>query len=144
VYDAAALVHEQESGLIGTLVDAKSLILSRPGTGGSSDVYFADHIRLDAPFALKRPKAPLGSDPQYRKRFVQEARRAVPLKHDNVARVHDVIDVGEDVFIVMEYVEGTTLRTSLDDSGRPFTIDEFLPIATQCAAALAAAHAKHQ
>ncbi|PYS08418.1 MAG: hypothetical protein DMG17_28985 [Acidobacteria bacterium] len=140
---AAELFTEDESGLIGTVVADKYLIRSCLGTGGSGEVYLADHIALDTPFALKRPKTPLGSDPQYRKRFVQEARRAVLLKHDNVARVHDVIDVGEDVFIVMEYVEGTTLRTRLDDRGRPFTTDEFLPIATQCAAALAAAHEKH-
>src|SRR5213594_4517917 len=87
---AAELFTEDESGLIGTVVADKYLIRSCLGTGGSGEVYLADHIALDTPFALKRPKTPLGSDPQYRKRFVQEARRAVLLKHDNVARVQRI------------------------------------------------------
>ncbi len=136
---AAEMLADDDSGLIGSIVGGRYLIRACLGTGGTAEVYLADHIVLDTQFALKRPKPSLGSDPTYRKNFVEEARRAVRLKHDNITRVHDVIDVGEDVFIVMEYVDGSTLRSRLDEAG-PFSVDEFLPIATQCAAALAAAH----
>ena len=106
-----------------------------------NEVYLADHIALGVPFALKRPVRRLGSDAEFRLRLLEEARRAVSLKHENVTRVHDVIESGEDVFLVMEYVEGETLRSRLARSQR-CSPAEFLPIAVQCASALAAAHAK--
>src|SRR5262249_36494729 len=75
-------------------------------------------------------------------RFLEEARRAVVLRHDNVARVHDVLESGGEMFVVMEHIEGETLRQRLERLQRPLTVEEFLPIAIQCAGALAAAHEK--
>jgi len=144
---AEAFVNEEDN-LIGTTVAGKYQIRNCLGSGAQAKVYLADHIALDTPFALKRPNAEYRSDPKFRRTFLEEARRAVTLKHQNVARVHDVIDVGDDMFVVMEYVEGETLRSlinkrrSLGSPGGPFTFNEFLPIATQCLAALAAAHEK--
>ncbi|HYR82457.1 MAG TPA: protein kinase [Terriglobia bacterium] len=145
---AAEVLVDDEDNLIGTTVAGKYQIRNCLGGGAQAKVYLADHIALDTPFALKRPNPEYRTDPSFRRRFLEEARRAVVLKHQNVARVHDVIDVGDDMFVVMEYVEGETLRSLINKKrspgspGRAFTFNEFLPIAIQCAAALAAAHEK--
>jgi|GEM_PF-856722 len=142
VVTAAEMFGDDETGIIGSLIGGKYRIREQLGAGGMAEVYLADHVALHMPFALKRPKPEWRHDPDYRQRFLEEARRAVILKHDNVARVHDVLDVGDDIFVVMEHIEGETLRERLDDLSRPISIDEFLSIALQCASALAAAHEK--
>ena len=133
------------AGLIGTVVGGKYRIRERLGEGGMAEVYVADHTVLNVPFAIKCLKPFLRSDPEFRKSFLEEARRAATLKHDNVARLHDVVEAGEDLVVVMEYVEGETLRSrlaALGASAQPTAVDEFLPIALQCASGLAAAHEK--
>jgi len=132
---------DQSNELIGTVVAGKYLIRECLGTTRMSEVYLADHITLGVPFALKRAAPVLGSDLEFRKRLIDEARRAVMLKHENVTRVHDVIESGADVFLVMEYIEGDTLRERLRTT-QPFSGDRFFEIAIQCASALVAAHKK--
>ena len=143
IVDAVMTVFtETESDLIGTVVGGKYLIRQQLGTGKMGEVYLADHIILQTPFALKRPSPGVRNDPEFRRRLLDEARRAVILKHDNVTRVHDVIESGTDMFVVMEYIDGETLRTRLNNWNRPLSSTEFLPIAIQCISALAAAHDK--
>jgi eukaryotic-like serine/threonine-protein kinase len=142
VMTVAELFAEGETELFGKIIGDRYRIRESLGSGGMAEVYLADHIALETPFALKRPKSELRLDPEFRRSFLEEARRAVMLKHENVARVHDVIEVGDDMFVVMEYIEGETLERRIQNLGRPFTIDEFLPIAIQCASALVAAHEK--
>ena len=142
IMTAAEMFGEDEKGLIGQVIADKYLIREFLGAGGMAEVYLADHIALEMQFALKRPRPVLRLDPEFHKRFLEEARRAVILKHENVARVHDVIDDDDDIFVVMEYIEGDTLESRIRELARPFTIDEFLPIAIQCGAALIAAHEK--
>jgi tetratricopeptide (TPR) repeat protein/tRNA A-37 threonylcarbamoyl transferase component Bud32 len=139
---AAAEMLQDVDDVIGAVIGGRYLIRQRIGDGAHAEVYLADHIALKTPFALKRPRPALRGDADYRARFLEEARRAVLLKHDNVARVHDVINDSGDIFVVMEHVEGETLRARMNRLGRPLTVAEFLPIAMQCAAALAAAHEK--
>jgi tetratricopeptide (TPR) repeat protein/tRNA A-37 threonylcarbamoyl transferase component Bud32 len=139
---AAAEMFNDDEELFGKIIADKYVIRERLGSGGMAEVYRADHIALEMPFALKRPRPEWRIDPEFRKTFLEEARRAVILKHENVARVHDVIEAGEDMFVVMEYIEGDTLERRITDLARPFRIDEFLPIAIQCASALVAAHEK--
>ena len=142
IMTAAEMFGDAEDDLIGKTIADKYLIREFLGAGGMAEVYLAEHIALEMSFALKRPRPVLRLDPEFRKRFLEEARRAVILKHENVTRVHDVIDADDDMFVVMEYIEGVTLESRLRELGRPFTIDEFLPIAIQCASALMAAHEK--
>ena len=139
---AVEMFGDDGDGLIGRVIENKYQVREFLGAGGMAEVYLADHIALEMPFALKRPRPVLRGDPEFRKRFLEEARRAVILKHENVTRVHDVIEVDNDMFVVMEYVEGDTLAKRAEDLARPFTIDEFLPIALQCGLGLAAAHEK--
>ncbi|HET9216015.1 MAG TPA: serine/threonine-protein kinase, partial [Terriglobia bacterium] len=142
IMTAAEMFGDAEEDLIGKTIADKYLIREFLGAGGMAEVYLAEHIALEMCFALKRPRPVLRLDPEYHKRFLEEARRAVVLKHENVARVHDVIDAEDDIFVVMEYIEGVTLESHLRDLARPVTIDEFLPIALQCGSALMAAHEK--
>ena len=142
IMTAAEMFGEAEEDLIGKTIADKYLVREFLGAGGMAEVYLAEHIALEMCFALKRPRPVLRLDPEYHKRFLEEARRAVVLKHENVARVHDVIDADDDIFVVMEYIEGVTLESHLRDLARPVTIDEFLPIALQCGSALMAAHEK--
>jgi len=141
--DAAAhMFADADEDLIGTVVAGRYIIRRHLGEGNMGEVYLADHIMLDMPFALKRPAPSLKSDPEYRERLIGEARRAVILRHDNIARVHDVAESDQDIFVVMEYIEGETLRTRLRTLNRPFSTAEFLPIAIECASALAIAHGR--
>lgn len=101
------------------------------------EVYYAEDPQLKRPVALKRVSNQLGADPEARQHILHEAQRACALTSEHIASVYDVVeDLGE-LFLVMEYVEGETLRQRLR---RPMTLEQFFAIATQCAEALVAAH----
>lgn len=99
-------------------------------------MYRAEDSRLKRSVALKRLAPALRSDPLYRRRFQEEAERASRFADQHVAAIYDVIDEQDEILLVMEYVEGETLRHRLH---RPMTLEEFLRIAVQCAEALVAA-----
>lgn len=124
--------------LTGTMV-GRFAIRARLGAGGMGEVYRADDTRLKRSVALKRISPRLRADVQYRQRFLREAERASSLNHHRIAGVYDVLDQPEETFLVMEYVEGATLRDRLN---APFDTQRFLRIAIQCAEALQAAHEK--
>ena len=123
--------------LIGAVIAERYLVREHIGSGGMGDVYRADHRLLGTPVAIKRLAERFRSRADHRRRFVAEARRAVMLDHENIADVKDVVEKAGEVFVVMEFIDGSTLRRRLN---RAFEIDEFLAIASQCAGALAAAH----
>jgi serine/threonine-protein kinase len=112
-------------------------IRERLGTGGMGEVYRAEDTRLKRTVALKRLAPYLASDPTYRRRFQEEAERACRFSDSHVAAVYDAIEEGEETFLVMEFVEGQTLRGRLQ---QPLGLREFLAIAVQCAEAIATAH----
>jgi len=124
--------------LTGTMV-GRFAIRARLGAGGMGEVYRAEDTRLKRFVALKRISPRLRADAQYRQRFLREAERASALNHHAIAGVYDVLEEREETFLVMEYVEGATLRDRLN---APFETQQFLPIALQCAEALQAAHEK--
>ncbi len=111
------------------------------GAGGMGEVYRADDTRLKRPVALKRVSRKLGADPRARQRILKEAERASALNSPHIAAVYDVLEENGEVFLVMEYVEGASLRQRLRSSGR-FSTSEFLELAMQCAEALVAAQKK--
>jgi serine/threonine-protein kinase len=102
------------------------------------EVYSAEDPWLHRRVALKRISPARRDDRHYRERLLREARRASQLSHPHVAAIYDVLEQQDELFLVMEYVEGQTLR---ERAREPFTIDEAIQIAAQCAAALRAAHA---
>jgi eukaryotic-like serine/threonine-protein kinase len=113
------------------------MIRERLGKGGMGEVYRAEDTRLKRTVALKRLTPNLASDPTYRQRFQEEAERACRFSDSHVAAVYDVLEEGEETFLVMEFVEGQTLRGRLQ---QPLSLSEFLAIAVQCAEAIATAH----
>src|SRR5215468_6570931 len=132
----------KDDEIIGSIIAGKYLVRECIGAGNMGEVYLADHLAFDMPFALKRPAPALRNDETFRRRLLDEARRAVVLKHENIARVYDIVESGEDMFVVMEYIDGETLRSRLQREGGRLPMGEFFPIAIQCASALAAAHDK--
>ncbi|MGH9804938.1 MAG: serine/threonine-protein kinase, partial [Candidatus Acidiferrales bacterium] len=124
--------------LSGTTV-GRFAIRVRLGAGGMGEVYRADDTRLKRTVALKRLAPRLRADEHYRHRFVKEAERASRLSYEHIAGIYDVFEENGETFLVMEYVEGQTLRQRL---ARPLSVEEFLPLGVQCAEALATAHEK--
>ena len=124
--------------LTGTRV-GRFAIRARLGAGGMGEVYLADDTKLKRPVALKRVAPRFRSDPSYRRRLLSEAQRASFLSDQHIARVYDVFEENDETFLVMEYVQGVTLRHSIH---KPAEIKGFLNLAVQCAQALVAAHDK--
>jgi serine/threonine protein kinase/tetratricopeptide (TPR) repeat protein len=115
-------------------------IISPLGTGGMGEVYLADDSRLGRRVALKFLPAHFTQDKQHLRRFEQEARSVAALSHPSVCVIHEVVktEAGRHC-IVMEYVEGATLRKRLAEG--PLKMAETLDVAIQVTSALAAAHA---
>src|SRR5437868_5703183 len=129
-------------GLAGSLTGqtvGRFLIQERLGKGGMGEVYKAEDTRLKRTVALKRLSPYLRSDPLYRRRFQEEAERASKLTDQHVAALYDVIEDDQEIFLVMEFVEGETLRQRLRQL---MSLEQILGIAIQCAEALVAAHAR--
>jgi serine/threonine protein kinase len=115
-------------------------ILERVGHGGMAAVYRARHAALDRVVAVKILARELGDDPDFAERFTREARTLAKLDHPNVVAVHDVGVADGWRYIVMEYVEGRTLRQRLQEA-LPGA-GEAVSIVKQLASALDAAHAQ--
>ena len=126
----------------GEIVSGKFRIERVLGEGGMAVVYRAQHVDLDEPVALKflRPDALLR--PDIVKRFQQEARAAVKLKSEHVARVSDVGEHRGAPYMVMEYLEGANLEELVQKVG-PLPIDEAVEYVVQACDGISEAHAAH-
>ncbi len=114
-------------------------ILGLIGSGGMSDVYKAKCHKLDRMVAIKVLKEDLSSDVSFVAKFKMEAQSAAGLSHPNIVSVYDVVDEGNLHYIVMELVEGVTLKSYIAKKGR-LEIKEAVGIAIQVAQGIAAAH----
>ncbi len=115
-------------------------VLSKLGGGGMGIVYEAQDLRLGRHVALKFIPEHLAKDPHSLDRFMREARAASLLNHPNICTIHDIEDNNGHPFIVMEKLEGESLKQRIH--GQPLDLDDLLDIALQVADALAASHAK--
>src|SRR3990167_9318396 len=114
-------------------------ILEKLGEGGMGVVYKAQDTKLDRMVALKFLPPHLSASEQDKARFVQEAKAAAGLNHPNICTIHTIEEAATDQFIVMEYVEGQTLRGFKTDG---LKLETILSYAIQIAEGLQAAHGK--
>jgi tetratricopeptide (TPR) repeat protein/TolB-like protein/predicted Ser/Thr protein kinase len=126
------------NALIGTTV-GRFAISGRLGAGGMGQVYGAEDPTLKRHVAIKRMSPHAQSTDADRKRLLKEAQRASALNHPNIGAVYDVVEQAGELWVVMEYIEGETLRRRLK---QPISTDEFFSIAAQCCEGLQAAHEK--
>lgn len=115
-------------------------ILEKLGEGGMGVVYKAHDTKLDRMIALKFLPHHLTANEAEKARFLQEAKAAAQINHPNVCSIIDIQEYNGDQFIVMELVDGQTLRTKIQDAG--LKIQEAVSYAIQIGEALHEAHSK--
>ena len=112
------------------------------GHGGMADVYLVYDMLASAPFALKLLREDLAEDVVFFRRFKREAQTLAKLQHPSIVRFYALEENAGMVFIIMDYVDGTTLRKELFKRKQPFTLDEIITILRPVCAALNYAHTK--
>ncbi len=117
-------------------------ILEQVGAGGMSVVYKAKCHKLNRLVAIKILKEEFSSDSNFVGKFKMEAQAAARLSHPNIVNVYDVIDEGDLHYIVMELIDGVTLKTYIARKGK-LEIKESIGIAIQVAQGIGAAHEQH-
>jgi len=130
----------------GTVTDPHILnnryeLLAEIGRGGMATTYRARDRVLDRAVAVKVMHPNLGQSPEFAAAFRREAQAAARLSHPNIAAVYDSGQDGANHYLVMELVEGETLKARIKHAGGPLPISEAAAIARQIALALQIAHA---
>jgi tetratricopeptide (TPR) repeat protein/TolB-like protein/predicted Ser/Thr protein kinase len=133
--ESRPIIHDLTGSIVGRFT-LQGLL----GAGGMGQVYRAEDNTLKRVVAIKRMAPKLQFEERDRQRFLKEAQRASALNHPNIAAIYDVLEVNGEILLVMEYIEGETLRLRLR---QPISIEEFLDLAIQCAEGVGAAHQQH-
>lgn len=131
------------SDLSGELIDSRYQLIRQVANGGMASIYEAMDTRLDRKVAVKIMHPHLAQDDAFVSRFIREAKAAAALSHPNIVAVQDQgwnQSGVPAVFLVMELIEGSTLREYLNERGR-FEIKDAINYLTPILSALAAAHA---
>lgn len=127
---------------IGKLLDNRYEILERIGSGGMAIVYKARCHRLNRLVAIKILKSDLAQDAEFRRRFHDESQAVAMLSHPNIVAVYDVSRSDQLDYIVMELIDGITLKQYMQKKGEPLNWREALHFITQIVKALGHAHSR--
>jgi predicted Ser/Thr protein kinase len=112
-------------------------VIRKLGAGGMGEVLLAHDDRLDRLVAIKRLHNDHAATPDRRERFRREAKIAARLNHPAIVQIHDVLHQGDDDYLIMEYIDGRTLR---ERRAAAMTVSEVIGIAHQIALGMATAH----
>lgn len=122
-----------------SLLNNRYQIEGRIGSGGMAEVYRARDLMLERTVAIKLLRDDFSQDPTFRERFRQEAKAAANLSHPNIVTIHDFGFDEKQIFIVMEYIPGTDLKTILESRGS-LNVDESVHLMIQACAGIGYAH----
>jgi serine/threonine-protein kinase len=135
------VLQEAEGALVGQVLDGKYEVESFIAQGGMGAVYRARHILLGDKVVIKTLRPEMRGNAEWLRRFQREGRAARSFRHPNAVTVYDMSAAGDGlIYMVMEYVEGHTLKSELGARGR-FTPEEALEVLEPVADVLDAAHA---
>lgn len=125
--------------IIGQLLNERYRIKSRIGGGGMANVYLGYDIILKRDVAIKVLRPEFANDPEFIERFDREALAATSLAHPNIVSIYDVGEEGDIFYIVMEYVDGETLKDYVKKHGK-LSVEETIDIMEQLTSAIQHAH----
>ena len=125
--------------LEGHLLSERYRIKHLIGGGGMANVYLAHDIILDREVAIKVLRLDFANDPEFIERFDREAQAATSLSHPNIVNIYDVGEENHILYMVMEYVDGFTLKEYIQKYG-PLAVEETIAIMKQLTDAIAHAH----
>ena len=128
-----------DNSLSAPLLGGRYQLLQTLGTGGMSVVHLAKDIKLKRSVAVKVLREDYSNNATFRQQFIQEAEAVANLSHPNIVTVHDFGLENDKLFLVMEYVPGTNLKTILKQRGR-LSIQEALPLIIQACNGIGYAH----
>lgn len=125
--------------LIGRRINGRYKLIEMVGGGGMANVYLARDMILDRDVALKILRMDFNNDDEFIKRFNREAQSATSLAHPNIVSIYDVGEENDIYYIVMEYVDGFTLKQYIQNY-YPIPVEKALDIMKQITAAISHAH----
>src|SRR3954468_9861637 len=129
--------------MIGKRISGRYKVLEMIGGGGMANVYLAHDMILDRDVAVKILRLDFANNEEFIRRFHREAQSATSLAHPNIVSIYDVGDEDDSIYyIVMEYVEGQTLKEYIQKRS-PVPIEDVLTIMQQLTSAISHAHQNH-
>ncbi|WP_312469255.1 Stk1 family PASTA domain-containing Ser/Thr kinase [Neobacillus sp.] len=128
--------------LIGKRISGRYKILEMIGGGGMANVYLAHDMILDRDVAVKMLRLDFANDEEFIRRFRREAQSATSLAHPNIVNIYDVGEENDLYYIVMEFVDGMTLKQYIQQKS-PLRVEEAIGIMRQLTSAISHAHQNH-